>query len=131
MEPVASCPAMVCLQGGLIGVAPLWRAGLATRILTPRFPGRYQGRPDPCPQKQWLKDELLAATEPCIVLEIGSWWGDTTGFADGWDSFSTERQVFAEFFEDNDLTSRLFLLGADNTSWPATTGHTRSSTLVP
>lgn len=64
-------------------------------------------------QKQWLKDTLLAATEPCIVLEIGSWWGTTVGFADGWESFSTERQELAEYFEDNDLTSRLLLLGAD------------------
>lgn len=64
-------------------------------------------------QKAWLKAELLAATEPLIVLNVMSWWGVTTSFSDGWQSFTTERQELAEFFEDNGLTSRLLLIGAD------------------
>lgn len=64
-------------------------------------------------QKTWLKDTLLAATEPVIVLGVGSWWGETTGFDDGWEGFSTERQELAEWFVDNDVLSRLFMLGGD------------------
>lgn len=64
-------------------------------------------------QKQWLKDTLLAATEPVIFLNVMSWWGETTSFTDGWDSFSTERTELANFIAANDLIGRLVLFGAD------------------
>lgn len=64
-------------------------------------------------QKAWFKAELLAATEPLIVVNVVSWFGVTTSFSDGWQGFTTERQELAEFFEDNALTSRLLLVGAD------------------
>lgn len=62
-------------------------------------------------QKQWLKDTLDDATEPCIVLcTIGPWNGS---LEDNWGSFSTERQELAEYFEDNGHTDKLFLVHGD------------------
>jgi phosphodiesterase/alkaline phosphatase D-like protein len=64
-------------------------------------------------QKQWLKDTLDAATEPCIVLNVMSWIGNTTAFDDGWESFSTERTELFDYFSANGHMDRLFLIGAD------------------
>jgi phosphodiesterase/alkaline phosphatase D-like protein len=67
-------------------------------------------------QKAWLKAELLAATEPCIVLGVSGPWIPPVSSAvdeDAWSGFGTERQELAEFFEDNALTTRLLLLHAD------------------
>lgn len=61
-------------------------------------------------QKQWLKDTLLAADEKVIVISISTPW--TVG-GSTWQVFPNERQELAEFFEDNDLTSRIFLLAGD------------------
>lgn len=62
-------------------------------------------------QKQWLKDTLDAATEPCIVLGLIDAWNSS--LTDDWGSFSTERQELAEFFEDFGHTDKLFLLHGD------------------
>jgi phosphodiesterase/alkaline phosphatase D-like protein len=64
-------------------------------------------------QKQWLKDTLLAASEPLIVLEVGSWIGNSTSFPDGWESFSTERTELFDYFSANGLMDRLLLMGGD------------------
>ena len=63
-------------------------------------------------QKTWLKAELLAATEPVIMLMTGSPWIGTTSNPT-WGLYSTERAEMAEFFEDNNLTDRLFLFSGD------------------
>jgi phosphodiesterase/alkaline phosphatase D-like protein len=62
-------------------------------------------------QKQWLKDTLDAATEPCIVICSGSAWNSS--LSDAWGSFSTERQELAEFFEDFGHTDKLWILHGD------------------
>jgi phosphodiesterase/alkaline phosphatase D-like protein len=62
-------------------------------------------------QKAWFKSTLSAATEPVILVGMGSAWNGT--LADNWGSFSTERQELAEYFEDNDLTDRIILLHGD------------------
>lgn len=64
-------------------------------------------------QKQWLKDTLDASTEPLVVLCTMSWIGDTSGFADGWDSFSTERTELFDYFVANGHMDRLYFLGGD------------------
>lgn len=67
-------------------------------------------------QKAWLKDLLLAATEPVIVIHTQEPFR-----AYG----STERQELAEYFEDNALTDRLVLVGGDN-HWTAGDDGTNS-----
>jgi phosphodiesterase/alkaline phosphatase D-like protein len=62
-------------------------------------------------QKAWFKSTLSAATEPVILVAMGSSWNAT--LPDSWGSFSTERQELAEYFEDNDLTDRIILLHGD------------------
>lgn len=65
-------------------------------------------------QKQWLKDTLLAATEPLILVSIESpWIGNGTDFV-SWGIVSTERAELANFFEDNDLVSRVVLFSGDH-----------------
>ncbi len=63
-------------------------------------------------QKAWLKQTLLSATEPLIILGVSEPWIDSTG-EDGWGMYSTERAELSQFFEDNGLTSRLLLLHGD------------------
>lgn len=63
-------------------------------------------------QKQWLKDTLLAATEPLIIINTGVPWIADNG-DDTWFGAAGERAELAEFFEDNDLTDRLLLIGGD------------------
>jgi phosphodiesterase/alkaline phosphatase D-like protein len=63
-------------------------------------------------QKAWLKSELLAATEPLIVVTIESPWIGTDFVT--WGIFSTERAELANFFEDNGLTDRILLVGGDH-----------------
>lgn len=64
-------------------------------------------------QKAWLEDVLTDSTEPCIVMSVGSWIGDSTAFADGWESFSTERTELFDLFTTLGVMDRLFLIGAD------------------
>lgn len=63
-------------------------------------------------QKQWLKDGLLAATEPLIVVATINPWIGTGG--NSWGIYSTERAELAEYLEDNNLTERVLLLSGDN-----------------
>jgi alkaline phosphatase D len=63
-------------------------------------------------QKQWFKDTLLAATEPVIVVNMGTWVGGSSS-SDGWNSFSTERTELWDYFEANNLMDRLWLIGGD------------------
>jgi hypothetical protein len=65
-------------------------------------------------QKQWLKDTLLAATEPVIVLTVGvPWIASSSPGADDWGGYAAEREELANFFEANNLTSRLFIYHGD------------------
>lgn len=65
-------------------------------------------------QKQWVKDTLLAADEPVIVLMVAvPWIVDEEIGGDNWGAFTTERQELAEFFEANNLTERILLLHGD------------------
>ena len=63
-------------------------------------------------QKQWLKDTLLSADEPVIVLAVSVGWITSTR-SDAWAGFSTEREELAKFFEANDLTDRLLIVHGD------------------
>lgn len=67
-------------------------------------------------QKRWLKETLLAATEPLIVLNIMTWPGDfgSPGFSDGWSTYATERRELYDFIEAHELVDRLLLIGADH-----------------
>lgn len=65
-------------------------------------------------QKTWFKNTLLAATEPLIFVGVNvAWIGTAAPNDDEWFSYSTERQELAEFFEDNNLTNRLYLIHGD------------------
>jgi phosphodiesterase/alkaline phosphatase D-like protein len=61
-------------------------------------------------QKTQFKADLLAATQKVIVVYITTPWiaGGAT-----WEVYPNERQELAEYFEDNDLTSKLILVGGD------------------
>lgn len=61
-------------------------------------------------QKAQLKSDLLAATAKVIVIYITTPWiaGGAT-----WQVYPNERQELAEFFEDNDLTDKIILVGGD------------------
>lgn len=63
-------------------------------------------------QKQWLKDTLLAATEPVIGIQVGVPWLSSTN-TDTWYGAAAERTELMDFFAANGLTSRLFLFAGD------------------
>lgn len=63
-------------------------------------------------QKAWLKAQLLSATEPLIVLNVGTWIGHTS-HVDGWDAHATERAELFDFLAANRLMERILLIGAD------------------
>jgi hypothetical protein len=62
-------------------------------------------------QKQWLKDQITAATEPVIVIVQDQPWIGSSSGADSWSSFSTERTELANFFTASG--KRIAMLGGD------------------
>src|SRR5207248_1421869 len=63
-------------------------------------------------QKQWFKDELLAAQTAqqlaFWVCEV-PWITSVTDATDSWQGFSTERRELADFMQANDLTNVVIL----------------------
>lgn len=68
-------------------------------------------------QKQWFKDQLLAATEPviCWVMPAAPWiGGGPSDIAnDRWSVFTTERTELANFIATNNLAAKLFICSGD------------------
>jgi phosphodiesterase/alkaline phosphatase D-like protein len=62
-------------------------------------------------QKQWLKDQLVAATEKVLVICSGSAWNSS--LADGWGSFGTEKAELVAYFSTNSLTDKIIVLHGD------------------
>jgi hypothetical protein len=66
-------------------------------------------------QKEWLKEELLAARDRyalTIWVNPVPWIGDATAGADGWAGYATERAELADFVADHDI-DRLLMLSGD------------------
>jgi hypothetical protein len=64
-------------------------------------------------QKQWLKDELLLTpSDHLICIQTNVPWIATTG-SDTWSTGSVERAELMQFFADNNLSSRMFMIAGD------------------
>lgn len=74
-------------------------------------------------QKQWLKDTLLAATEPVrvIVSSVG-WIHAATAGADTWAGYDTERTELVNWFAANGQTGKLYMICGDMHALAADTG---------
>ena len=65
-------------------------------------------------QKQWLKDTLLAATEPVIIAQCLRAVDRPDGTSgNGWGLYGTERAELGTFFTANGLNTRLYLIASD------------------
>lgn len=69
-------------------------------------------------QKQWFKDECLAAQTAgqFIVWVSTSVWNTGSASADTWGKYSTERTELANFFVSNDLVDRMMIINGDRHS---------------
>lgn len=69
-------------------------------------------------QKQWFKDEMLAAKEAgqFIVWVSTSVWLTASASADTWGKYSTERAELANFITANALQSRMCIINGDRHS---------------
>jgi hypothetical protein len=67
-------------------------------------------------QKAWFKSELTDARDAGLAIAwvcTSVWPGATANGTDGWRSFNTERTELADFFQDEDLLSRMVIISGD------------------
>ena len=64
-------------------------------------------------QKAWLKALVVAATEPVIVIQVGTVWNGSVTGTDSWLSYTTERDELTDYFDAQGVTSKLFIIAGD------------------
>jgi phosphodiesterase/alkaline phosphatase D-like protein len=64
-------------------------------------------------QKAWLKALVVSATEPVIVIQVGTVWNASIAGTDSWLNYSTERDELTDYFDAQGVTSKLFILAGD------------------
>jgi phosphodiesterase/alkaline phosphatase D-like protein len=64
-------------------------------------------------QKAWLKDLVVSASEPVIVLQVGTVWNASITGTDSWLNYSTERDELTDYFDAQGVTGKLFILAGD------------------